>query len=126
MSREMALQFLESGQVWFAKFAFAEDDQKGKDRPVLILDVDEQRIYVVAIKITSSAPFDREDFVLRDWKEIPLKNSSTLSPRNVMKLPIEDLRRYVGYISERDWNRAIEAITAIRASKKNQSKGFSR
>lgn len=122
MEKEIMWTLLESGQVWFAQFKFAEDRTKSKDRPVLILEVDEKKEYVWAMKITKSAPYDRDDFVLKDWQEIPLLHQSTISPRNTLHVPIKDLRHYVGYLSERDWNRVQEAGELITAVKQKETK----
>lgn len=107
------LQLLKPGQVWFAWFPFAENQNKGKDRPILVLDVENDHVSVWGMKITKSAPHDRDDFVLSDWQDIPLPRQSTISPKNVFKIHIRQLRRYVGMLSERDWNRTMEAIEAL-------------
>jgi len=107
------LQFLSPTQVWYACFPFAEDKTKGKDRPVLILDVDDDNIHVWVTKITKSKPYDKHDVELDEWSEVPLDFPSTASPVNTIIIPRSQLRRYAGTITDHDWERIMEQFAEM-------------
>lgn len=107
------MQFLSPTQVWYACFPFAEDKTKGKDRPVLILDVDDDNIHVWVTKITKSKPYDKHDVELDEWSEVPLDFPSTASPVNTIIIPRSQLRRYAGTITDHDWERIMEQFAEM-------------
>lgn len=58
-------------EVWFANFPFVEDETQFKDRPVIVLEVDDETCKVLSMKVTSSAPCSEFEIEIFDWKEIP-------------------------------------------------------
>lgn len=73
-----------------AKFPFEDDSSQSKVRPVLVLAVDDEseRVSVLSVKITSTPPRDKYDFILDDWALIPIDHESTIRPAHVNALPI--------------------------------------
>ena len=115
LSTDIALQLISPKQVWYAWFPFAEDRTQGKDRPVLILDVDDDNVHVWATKITKSRPYDEHDVELDEWADIPLDFPSTASPINTVIIPKTQLRRYAGVITDHDWERIMEEFRKMKS-----------
>ena len=57
-------------EVWFAEFPFAEDATQWKERPVIVLDVDEEFCRVLSMKIISTAPRSEFEIELFDWNKV--------------------------------------------------------
>lgn len=117
LNENLLIQFVKPKQVWYANFPFEEDRTQAKDRPVLILDVNKEKVLILAMKITSTKPRNLVDFVLEDWSDIPLDHESTICPTQVRTIPITRLRRLAGHISEQDWQKAVARFMAYRQSK---------
>lgn len=85
-----------------------------KQRPVLVLRVNDsaKSVTVMSMKITSTMPRDKYDFVLADWADIPIDHESTIRPAHVKNIPIENFQFRLGEISERDWDEAITRFTS--------------
>lgn len=75
---------------------------------VLGIDEDTEVVTAVAMKITSTGPRDKFDFVLEDWADIPLDHISTICPAKVAKLPYDSFKYKAGEISARDWDEATD------------------
>lgn len=113
MDDTIKLQLASPQQVWFAWFPFMENPNDGKNRPVLILDVDNETVSVLAMQITSSPPRDEYDIPIDDWSEIPLEHLSTLRPKCVQVINKKQLKRYIGIISDNDWQKATDALIRL-------------
>lgn len=114
------MQLIEPQQVWSAEFPFEDDATQSKVRPVLVLGVDDesQNVSVLSMKITSSPPRDKYDFVLADWAEIPIDHESTIRPAHVLSLPIVNFIDYLGYVSDKDWDKATNLFMQVLQDKK--------
>ena len=109
------MQLIEPRQVWSAEFPFDDDPSLSKIRPVLVLKVDREAnsVSVLSMKITSVAPRDKYDFTLEDWANIPIDHESTVRPAHVKYLPLDNLKEYLGYISDRDWDKATDRFMQV-------------
>lgn len=94
--------------VWFAEFPFADDPSQSKDRPVIVLDVDDDTCKVLSMKITSSSPRSEFEIELFDWAEIPLNHKSTADASSVRFVAKDDFRRKIGRLSDDDWQNVTD------------------
>lgn len=91
-------------EVWFANFPFEEDENQSKERPVIVLEVDDETCKVLSMKVTSSAPHSEFEIELFDWEKIPLNHKSTADASSVKFVLKSDFRRRIGRLSDDDWN----------------------
>lgn len=91
-------------EVWFAEFPFAEDETIRKERPVIVLDVDDETCKVLSMKVTSAPPYSEFEITLFDWAKIPLHHESTAVASDVRVILKEDFRRRIGRLSDDDWD----------------------
>lgn len=92
-------------EVWFAEFPFAENAAKSKERPVIVLDVDDENCRVLTMKVTSAKPFGEFEITLYDWAKIPLHHESTANVRLISK---SKFRRKIGRLSDDDWENVTD------------------
>ena len=95
-------------EVWFADFPFEEDETKSKDRPVIVLDTDEETCKVLSMKITSSAPHSEFEIEIFDWEKVPLNHKSTADASAVMNISKKRFRRKIGCLSDDDWDNVTD------------------
>ena len=95
-------------EVWFAEFPFSENSLKSKERPVIVLDVDDENCRVLSMKVTSSAPFGEFEITLYDWAKIPLHHESTANAADVKLIPKSQFRRKIGRLSDDDWENVTD------------------
>ncbi len=95
-------------EVWFADFPFLEDSTKSKDRPVIVLDVDEDTCKVLSMKVTSTSPRSEFEIELFDWEKIPLHHKSTADASAVQILSKEQFRVRIGKLSDDDWSNVTD------------------
>ena len=95
-------------EVWFANFPFEEDETQSKDRPVIVLDVNEETCAVLSMKVTSSSPYSEFEIELFDWEKIPLHNKSTADASMVLRISKERFRRRIGRLSDDDWDNVTD------------------
>ena len=100
------MQLIRPRQVWRARFPFEDDPTQSKVRPVLVMAVDDesQQVSVLAMKITSTEPRDKYDFILEDWALIPIAHESTICPAHVSALPLGNFQELLGRVTDRDWD----------------------
>lgn len=94
--------------VWFAEFPFADDPSQSKDRPVIVLDVDDESCKVLSMKVTSSEPRSEFEIELFDWAKIPLNHKSTADASSVRFIAKSDFRRKIGRLSDDDWQNVTD------------------
>ena len=94
-------------EVWFAEFPFQEDETQSKDRPVIVLDVDDEKCSVLSLKVTSTPPYSEFEIELFDWQKIPLHHKSTADVSSARLILKKDFRRKLGRLSENDWQNVI-------------------
>ena len=95
-------------EVWFAEFPYLEDETQSKDRPVIVLHVDDDGARVLSMKVTSSAPYSEFEIELFDWEKIPLHHKSTADAASVRFVLKQDFRRKIGKLSDDDWANVTE------------------
>ena len=94
--------------MWFASFPFAEDANQFKDRPVIVLEVDEETCSVFSMKVTSRKPYGEFEIELFDWKEIPLDHISTAIASQVIEISKTKFRTKRGKLSDNDWANVLD------------------
>lgn len=89
-------------EIWIAEVKFEDDLTKSKERPVLVVDK-ENEIYF-SIKITSHAPREKYDgeYSIQKWEKAGLSKPSTLRTSKRLELIDSDFRRKLGKLSTVD------------------------
>ena len=64
----------------------------------------------MSVPFTSTFARDEYDIEVFDWKEIPLDHSSTARISKTIVVPVSDLRKKLGIISEEDWENITELL----------------
>lgn len=93
--------------VWFADFPYEDDPAQSKDRPVIVLDVDDETCTVLSMKVTSTAPVTEYEIELFDWEKIPLNHKSTAVASSVMLVSKRRFRKKIGRLSNDDWQNVL-------------------
>ena len=105
-----ALRHVEAKEVWSAWVGYEDKPGRGKYRPVLVIDVNEEKAVVMSVPFTSTFARDEYDIEVFDWKEIPLDHSSTARISKTIVVPVSDFRKKLGIISEEDWENITELL----------------
>ena len=95
-------------EVWFAEFPFAEDPTRSKDRPVIVLRVDENSCAVLSMKVTSTPPYSEFEIEIFDWADVPLSHKSTADAASVRYVAKDAFRRKIGRLSDADWENVLQ------------------
>lgn len=95
-------------EVWFAEFPFREDETKFKERPVIVLEVDDEQCKVLSMKVTSTPPRSEFEIDLFDWEKIPLHHQSTADASSVRFVLKRRFRRKIGRLSDDDWDNVTD------------------
>ena len=90
-------------EVWYAEFPFEENANISKDRPVIVMDVDDENCAVFSMKVTSRAPRGEFEIEIFDWADIPLNHRSTADASKVIEIRKDKFRRKAGLLSDNDW-----------------------
>ena len=98
-------------EVWFAEFPFNEDKTQSKDRPVIVLAVDDESAKILSMKVTSTPPQSEYEIELFDWSKIPLHHKSTADASRVLRIPKRRFRRKIGKLSDDDWDNVTDLYT---------------
>ena len=104
----MPVKKIQPQEVWFAEFPFEEDDSITKERPVIVLSVDDKACAVLSMKVTSAKPYSEFEINLYDWAEIPLHHESTADASDVRLILKSDFRRKIGRLSDDDWDNVTD------------------
>ena len=94
-------------EVWFANFPFEDDPTQSKDRPVIVLHVDENSCKVLSMKVTSSPPYSEFEIEIFNWEQIPLHHKSTADAASVQYILKSAFRRRIGKLSDDDWENVL-------------------
>ncbi|AVB12165.1 type II toxin-antitoxin system PemK/MazF family toxin [Bacillus subtilis] len=106
------------GDIYLVEVAFEDDPSKSKERPVVVIDVDEQdNITVLAIsEITSQGPknppkyFDQFKTPINKWKQAGLDKMSYVKANKVNIIEEQALKKHLGSMEFEDLYRAIKKI----------------
>jgi len=85
--------------VWLATVAY-EDRSESSNRPVLILDY--QNNSILAIKMTKTLPRDNNEYRLLDWQAAGLSMPTTVRTHKLLNLRDSDMMRKIGTLSVHD------------------------
>ena len=80
-------------EVWFAEFPFEEDESKTKERPVIVLAVDDDTCEVLSMKVTSAKSRSEFEIEIFDRADIPLDHKSNAVISDVRSIQKRDFRR---------------------------------
>ena len=94
-------------EVWYAECPFEEIDGS-KDRPVIVIRVNDATCAVLSMKVTSTEPYSEFEIELFDWEKIPLNHKSTADASQVMFIAKEQFRRKIGRLSDDDWENVTD------------------
>ena len=90
-------------EVWYAFYAYEDEPDSGKNRPVLVLE-NKDFYPILAAKVTSAKP--REGFAgeyrIEKWKEAGLEKPSTIRLSKRLKLDEEDFKFKIGRLTPND------------------------
>lgn len=97
-------------EVWFVDYPYEDNPDLSKVRPVVVLDVIEDNLEVLSVKVTSKPP--RTDNDVLDFYEVPLfdwqkANLSKPSVARISKITLVQRDAFlerIGIVSEKDWN----------------------
>ena len=95
-------------EVWYADFSYREDETQSKERPVIVVDVDDETCSVFSMKVTSRKPYSEYEIELFDWADIPLPHISTADASDVRAVDKKKFRRKIGRLSDDDWDNVID------------------
>ena len=95
-------------EVWFADFPFREDKSQSKERPVIVLSVDDKSCKVLSMKITSREPYSEFEIEIFDWANVPLPHKSTADASSVSAVDKKRFRRKIGKLSNDDWDNVTD------------------
>ena len=110
-------------EVWRFEFAFEEDPQKTKMRPVIIAAKDDiqDEVIVLSVKVTSHPP--RKGFpgevALLDWEKAGLSKPSTARCSKHLLVPIEAFYGCFCYgrLSKRDEDAVRQSLLSLNVIK---------
>lgn len=94
------IQLPDSWDVVIAYVRFADNPKKGKARPILVYEHEQENPYLYAFKITSKKPpTDFEAIELRNWECLGLLKPSWLQLEPFYKIQTVDLGPVIGHAS---------------------------
>ena len=96
----MTQNLYQQWDIWYAPFAFEEDPNQTKDRPVLIIST--QPLTCVVLKITSAGKRDDDDYEIQKWQEAGLDRKSYIRINKRVRMEIEHFRRKIGRLQDID------------------------
>ena len=95
---------IKAREVWSAWVRYEDCPDEGKCRPVLVIDVDDDKAIVMSVPFTSTEPRDEYDIEVFDWAEIPLDHISTARISKTITIPVSDFLKKLGKVSDDDWD----------------------
>ena len=104
-------------EVWRIPFAFEEDPTKAKERPVIVIDVNDDVALVLVAKVTGHGP--RPEFPgevgLVDWVQAGLSKPSSARCSKRLLYPLEGFAgaTYYGKLSPMDAAAVRAALTPL-------------
>lgn len=95
---------LNVGEVWFVKFPYEEDPSNYSKRPVIILDVDEEELKVLSVKVTKHKARENDDYdtPILYWQEAKLRFKSTARVSKTLYIPKGLFIHKIGELHEDD------------------------
>ena len=97
------------GEVVLVNFPY--DDNAGyKIRPALVKSVSRTGKTVEVQMITTTAPRDKYDYTIKDWKGAGLHKESTLRTRKIARIRVEAIINVLGELKPKD-KKSIKKFT---------------
>lgn len=101
---------MKTGEVWQVNFPYEDDINKSKPRPAIILDIDDEMLEVLSIKVTTHKPRDEYDIPIFKWKETNLPEPSYARVSKVQLLKKESFIRKFGELDILDFKNIVQAF----------------
>lgn len=92
------------GEVWFANFPYEEDPNITSNRPVIVLEENDNRVGVLSIKVTKHNKRDEWDYDIMYWAEAKLRLKSTARISKALYLNMSDFTHKIGDLHVDDLN----------------------
>ena len=96
-----------AGDVWFARFPFADDPAKSKLRPVIVMDKYDGFAVVLATMVTTHAPRDYFDVRINDYQLAGLHRPSVARISQTREIPEAYCEYRIGSLTLHDF-KAVE------------------
>lgn len=94
------------GDVYFALYPYDDDLDKNKPRPVIVLD--EEKLEVLVVKVTSQEKKDNDDLDIIYWKEAGLNKPSVARVSKTITIAEKDMIHFIGKIHDDDMINILE------------------
>ena len=104
------MRHVEAKEVWSAWVGYEDKPGRGKYRPVLVIDVNEEKAVVMSVPFTSTFARDEYDIEVFDWAEIPLEHISTARISKTIVIPVSDFLKKLGKVSDDDWDNITDLL----------------
>lgn len=98
---------MKTGEVWKVDFPFEDDPTQSKIRPCVILDVDDDTLEVLSIKVTTHEPRDEYDVPIFKWSEANLIEPSFARVSKVELLKKEAFIKKLGELDIIDFKNIV-------------------
>lgn len=92
-----------AGDIWYAYVAYEDDPTKGKDRPVLILSVKNDKVIAAPITKHAKRKYDNYDLPIAKWQYTSLPLPSTVRIKKTFEMPLEQLDYKKGNMHPEDF-----------------------
>lgn len=92
------------GEVWFANFPYEEDPNTVSNRPVIVLEENDNTVGVLSIKVTKHDKRDEWDYDIVYWVEAKLRLKSTARISKAMYLNLSAFTNKIGDLHIDDLN----------------------
>lgn len=105
--------------VWFANYSYADNPHRSKNRPVIILSVDDQRATVLSLKVTSNIWRSEPGYVLlQDWHEAGLRKPSAARCQDILEIPMSKIIKNTdfGRLTVSDADRIVQTLRDLYGS----------
>ncbi|NLJ19328.1 type II toxin-antitoxin system PemK/MazF family toxin [Globicatella sulfidifaciens] len=93
---------VEIGEIWLADFAYADEPNVFKERPVVIANVEDNRCLCIGLKVTSRQSRNEYDVELKNWANAGLKKPSYVQIRYYQEFRFSDLKTKIGKLDLSD------------------------
>lgn len=110
---DTSLDSFSCGAVWFCSFPF-EDTDEVRRRPVIVLNVYEETLEILSVKVTSQdvREYDEFDMPIIHWREAGLDRPSTARISKSILLPKDVFVHFLGNLVPEDLDKVIEHYSA--------------
>lgn len=104
------------GDVFLAEVKYEDKPSIAKTRPVIVIDVHDDQITVLAVSITSQGVnrppryFDKYKLFIEEWEKCGLNKKSYAKVNQLHIFTKKALKRYIGSLTDHDLEKVILAV----------------